>query len=203
MRDHWDKRYLENEAAYGQLPNRFFYTALTELKNEMKFEERTILLPCDGEGRNALFAAKMGLKTTSFDKSEIGVSKSLQWAKNSGLEVTSSCEDAFQYTPQDKFDIVCLIFAHMPETRRKEFHNLALDWLKPGGIFMLEGFHKNQLGLHSGGPKKTEMLFDEEMLLHDFSQLNIRSMVKVNQNLDEGPFHQGPAVTLQLIAEKL
>ncbi|MEZ7977899.1 MAG: class I SAM-dependent methyltransferase [Flavobacteriales bacterium] len=203
MRNHWDKRYQENEAAYGRLPNKFLSTALTELGNKINLKEKTILLPCDGEGRNGLFAAKMGLITSTFDNSAIGVSKSLQWAKASGVEITSSCEDAFQYKPKDKFDIVCLVFAHMPEARRTEFHNLAQEWLKPGGILMLEGFHKNQLGLHSGGPQKIEMLFDEEMLLKDFSKLELTSIRKVNQNLDEGPFHQGSAVTVQLICKKL
>ena len=203
MINHWDKRYKENEAAYGRLPNVFFSTALTELGNRMDLTEKSILLPCDGEGRNALFAAQMGLSTSSFDNSAIGVSKSLQWAKESGVEIKSSCEDAFEYKPQHKFDIVCLVFVHMPEEHRTRFHNLAQDWLKPGGILMLEGFHKNQLGRHSGGPKRIEMLFDEEMLLNDFSKLKLISIRKVNQNLDEGRFHQGSAVTVQLICEKL
>tara|TARA_B110000091_G_C13384370_1_gene297464 strand:- start:163 stop:348 length:186 start_codon:yes stop_codon:yes gene_type:complete len=45
------------------------------LQKTSNIKETTIFLPCDGEGRNAIFAAKLGLIVISFDASSAGVEK--------------------------------------------------------------------------------------------------------------------------------
>ena len=64
MKEFWNERYAEPEFAYGVLPNDFFKNQLDKLK------PGSILLVCEGEGRNAVYAAKNGWKVEAFDSSE-------------------------------------------------------------------------------------------------------------------------------------
>ena len=65
----WNERYSSKEYAYGEEPNDFLKSELAKLK------VGSILFPADGEGRNSVFAAKLGWKTTSFDISHEGKKK--------------------------------------------------------------------------------------------------------------------------------
>tara|TARA_B100001173_G_scaffold307085_1_gene315038 strand:+ start:691 stop:1305 length:615 start_codon:yes stop_codon:yes gene_type:complete len=201
MKGHWNDRYIENEAAYGKTPNVYFAKTLRELGKTRDLTKMNILLPCDGEGRNAIYAAQLGLTVRSFDASEVGVKKSLKWAKEAGVTIQSTCEDAFEFYPKENYDVIGLIFAHMPFNLREEFHHKIESWLAPGGTLILEGFHKEQLGRHSGGPKKEEMLFDAQMMKADFSKLECIQIEKTITEINEGEFHKGEAVTLQMKAQ--
>jgi hypothetical protein len=66
----------------------------------------------------------------------------------------------------------------------------------------LEAFHTDQIALQSGGPKKQDMLMDIDQLANDFKSMEILHLAKIERVLDEGPFHQGKAVLVQLIAKK-
>lgn len=48
MKDFWNERYSREEFIYGKQPNEFFKEQLDKLKTG------SILLPAEGEGRNAL-----------------------------------------------------------------------------------------------------------------------------------------------------
>lgn len=71
----WNKRYAAAEYVYGIAPNDFFKEHLDQLK------PGSILLPAEGEGRNAVYAALQGWKVTAFDISKNGGEKALQLSK--------------------------------------------------------------------------------------------------------------------------
>lgn len=54
MKDFWYERFSENIYIYGLHPNAFFKQEL------LKISSGKILLPAEGEGRNAIFAAQKG-----------------------------------------------------------------------------------------------------------------------------------------------
>lgn len=54
MKVFWDERYNQDDYAYGKNPNEYLKAKLKELK------PGKILFPAEGEGRNAVFAAKPG-----------------------------------------------------------------------------------------------------------------------------------------------
>ena len=56
MKEIWDKRYSTAVYAYGEEPNAFFKEKL-----DSQNLEGSILLPAEGEGRNAVYAAKKQL----------------------------------------------------------------------------------------------------------------------------------------------
>ena len=197
MANGWDQRYRENEIVYGFLPNAFMASQL------LLRESGTLYLPCDGEGRNGVWAAQQGWRVRTFDGSEVGVRKSLDWANQEGLALDAEVADAMDVNPGEQFDVVALIFAHMPEPMRAAFHRRAWSWVKPGGLLVVEGFHKDQLGLTSGGPKDLGMLFHERTIEEDLGGAPHRTLwsARCEQILDEGPFHQGRGITCQWVLQ--
>ena len=59
MKEFWNSRYQEKEYAYGLEPNLFFKSEL------IKLIPGKALFPAEGEGRNAVFAAKSGWEVTA------------------------------------------------------------------------------------------------------------------------------------------
>ena len=196
MKEFWNERYGAEEAAYGKEPNAFLAEQLALLKPS------SVLLPCDGEGRNALHAARTGWDVHSFDYSKEGVEKAQRWAREANVALNACVADAFAFEPERTFDVVGLVFAHMPADKRRAFHHRAVSWLRPGGTLILEGFNPDQLQFTSGGPKDSSMLFTEAMLQEDFAELDIVQCELARTELNEGPFHQGPAAVARLVAKR-
>src|SRR5215210_6500958 len=73
--DRWNERYSKDEFAYGEQPNNY-------LKEQLeKLDLGSILFPAEGEGRNAVFAAKLGWTVSAFDISVEGKNKALRLAQ--------------------------------------------------------------------------------------------------------------------------
>lgn len=64
MSNFWDDRYRDGKYIYGTNPNAFFKEYI------IKHPIGTILLPAEGEGRNAVYAAQCGWKVEAFDLSK-------------------------------------------------------------------------------------------------------------------------------------
>lgn len=193
MKEIWDKRYSGIEYVYGIDPNSFFKEQL-----EGKSPKR-ILLSAEGEGRNAVYAATCGWEVSAFDTSEKAMEKAMRLAKTRGVNINyhiSSVMD-IDFITKD-YDCVASFFMHLPKNIKFEAYAQIISKLKPGGLFIFEAFSDEQLKYSSGGPKDLEMLFtvkDIETIFKDFSEVKIN---KSEQVLDEGPFHQGLASTIQV-----
>jgi hypothetical protein len=193
MSDFWNARYAEDGFAYGIHPNHYFKQELELL------EPGHLLLPCEGEGRNAVFAAQLGWHVHAFDQSVEGRNKCLLLCKDLGVDVTYDIADAtaFDYG-EGRYDAVGLIFAHFPPEIRRLVHLNAFESLKPGGMLLLEAFNPAQLGNESGGPKHLDMLYTIEMLTEDFRAAEILFLETANVDLDEGPYHRGQADVIRM-----
>jgi len=193
----WDKRYSDEAFAYGTEPNAFFKVELLKLK------AGKLLLPAEGEGRNAVFAAMNNWDVVAFDQSEQGKLKALGLAENCQVKIRYDIAGFEEFDfEKEAFDCIALIYAHVPEIKRKQYHRKMMDYLKPGGIMLLEGFSKQQLGNKSGGPGQLEMLFAKDDLLDDFSELETIKLEELDVELNEGDFHKGKASVIRYIGKK-
>ena len=193
----WDERYKEEEYVYGIEPNAFFAEKIKQIK------PGTIILPCEGEGRNAVFAASLGWKVNAYDSSIEGKNKALKLASERDVNFNYEVNDAtlVEFEPNSA-DCVAFIYAHFPENIRKELHKKALSWLKPGGTLILEAFNPRQLGKSSGGPKDLSMLYEVEMMEDDFSELERLFVHSKTITLNEGKFHEGEAEIIRVVGVK-
>jgi 2-polyprenyl-3-methyl-5-hydroxy-6-metoxy-1,4-benzoquinol methylase len=195
MIDFWNQRYAQQIYAYGIEPNEFYKEQLSKLR------PGKILFPAEGEGRNAVFAASLGWETWAFDSSLEAKRKAenLALAKKVKIDYAVTSIEDFA-AKENSFDAIVSIFVHTPN--RQVYHQKMIQLLKPGGILILEGFSKNQLGKNTGGPQNEALLFSEEELKKDFSSLKDLNISELDTHLSEGAHHQGKASVIRLLAKK-
>ncbi len=197
MNDIWNMRYDSKDFVYGNEANKFL-TENLELNPKAR-----ILLPGEGEGRNALFAAKNDYYVHAFDQSEIAAGKAMHLANSEGVRYeyeVCSCE---KFEPLEMYyDVIGLIFLHIPTAQHSEFHRKIVKSLKPGGKIISELFSKKQAEMNSGGPKNEDLLYSIEELKEDFKGLDFTYIEEKQVELTEGNFHDGTAWVIRFIAEK-
>ena len=88
MKDMWEERYAADEYAYGEEPNAFFKACLDRLPAAGR-----LLLPGEGEGRNAVYAARQGWKVDAFDFSAAGRERALRLAERYGVHIDYEVAD--------------------------------------------------------------------------------------------------------------
>lgn len=198
----WNQRYADEHYAYGTLPNDYLKEKSAELR------PGKILLPAEGEGRNAVFMAKLGWEVEAFDQSTAGKNKALLLAEHHDVKISYTISDVenIRY-PENSFDALAFIFAHFPTEQRRNYHRKLDGFLKPGGNLIIEGFSKKQatfqqLNPKSGGPRDAAMLYDLEELKKDFNDFEFIEATEEKVVLAEGEFHQGEALVIRIFAVK-
>ena len=197
MNNQWDERFGGNEYVYGKDPNAFFAEQLESLPIG------NILFPCEGEGRNAVYASSKGWNTVAFDGSFQGKEKAEKLALEKKVDIHYILENAETIEfPKDSFDAIVLIFAHFPDAIRSIIHHKMVTWLKPGGTLVLEAFNPLQIPYTSGGPKDMSMLYTKQIMMSDFKELSTIMVSEEETVLNEGPLHQGIAQVLRFVGRK-
>jgi SAM-dependent methyltransferase len=199
----WNERYQQPEYAYGVAPNNF-------LKEEVsKLAVGRILLPAEGEGRNAVFAAQLGWAVSAFDISVEGQAKAQRLAAKNGVTIDYQLIAelaALPYAP-DQFDAIGLIYAHFPAAVKSAYHRALDRFLCPGGVVIFEAFSKQHLAYqaqneHVGGPKDEASLFSLEEIRRDFPNYLFRELREEEVTLSEGLYHQGVGSVIRFVAVK-
>ena len=129
--DFWDERYSINDFVYGLEPNIFFSQELKKLK------PGKLYLPADGEGRNSIFAAKLGWEVDAVDFSTEAKSKALKFAEQENVKINYTVSDLNLYTPPSSYyDAAGVIFLHLNRKSTEEIAKKIISSLKPGGLLM-------------------------------------------------------------------
>ena len=198
----WETRYSKKEYAFGTDPNVFLKEKLEQLT------PGTILFPAEGEGRNAVYAAKLGWKVYAFDISAEGKKKALYLAKANQVTLDYQVGELpyLQYD-EEQFDVIASIYAHFPINIRSQYHKLLSKYLRKGGLLILEGFDKKHFDYrlknpNVGGPTNMEGLFSVEELKSDFANFEIIELVEKEVNLKEGIYHEGIGHVVRFVAKK-
>jgi len=107
-----------------------------------------------GQGRNALLLASAGWNVTGFDLSDVAVRRAIEQATQRGLKLNAVVGnvDAFDYG-EARWDLVSAIYIHGLLTQNAA--KVARS-LKPGGILVVEGFHRD--ALPDAGYRTNELL---------------------------------------------
>lgn len=198
----WDERYHNEEFAYGTEPNNF-------LKEQLqKLPKGKILFAAEGEGRNAVFAAKMGWDVSAFDISIEGKKKAARLAEAQRVSIDYRLGELQDLGfKQEQFDTIALIYAHFPAEIKSTIHRLLSQYLRPDGIVIFEAFSKKHLDYLAqneqvGGPKDINMLFSEEELSKDFFDFEIVRLEEKEIELKEGLFHNGVGSVIRFVGRK-
>lgn len=202
MKDFWNERYSKTEFAYGEEPNNF-------LKEQIeKLPVGKILFPAEGEGRNAVFAAKLGWQVSAFDQSIEGKRKAEKLAENNSVKIDYQVGglDSLTYSPE-YFDVIALIYAHFSADLKSNYHKMLDGYLRKGGILIFEAFSKRHLEYNTqnekvGGPKDQAMLFSVDELKIDFSNYEVIELGEKEIELNEGIYHNGKGSVIRFVGIK-
>lgn len=200
IKEFWDKRFEADEFVYGENPNEFLQSFIDNESITGK-----ILFTAEGEGRNAVYAARYGWDVFACDFSESAQKKADQLAAKHNVSIDYQLldlNDILAHYPAENFDVIVVVYNHFPPEMRKKFHQSLPILLKKGGKIVMEVFNKKQLPKTSGGPKRADMLYNKEILSTDFANLTMEYLEEKQIMLNEGVFHHGEAEVLQMIATK-
>jgi len=200
--DRWNDRYSTYEFAYGEQPNNYLKEQLLQL------ETGTVLFPAEGEGRNAVFAAKLGWEVSAFDISIEGKNKALQLAENNNVSIDYQVGELQELDYKaEQFDAIALIYAHFPSAIKSAYHKTLSNYLRKGGLLIFEAFSKKHLDYLAknekvGGPKEIDMLFSIEEIRADFENYEIIVLEEKEIELNEGLFHNGLGSVIRFVGRK-
>ena len=198
----WNDRYSKDEFAYGEQPNNYLKEQLEQLNTG------TILFPAEGEGRNAVFAAKIGWTVSAFDISIEGKNKALQLAATNKVSIDYQVGELQTLSYHNgQFDAIALIYAHFPANIKSLYHKTIDKYLRKGGTIIFEAFSKKHIEYLSknekmGGPRDLESLFSTDEINADFTNYEIIELVEKEIELNEGLFHNGQGSVIRFTGRK-
>ncbi len=193
----WDERYSEPGFAYGTAPNDFLVSVVD------KIPHGKILSLAEGEGRNAVYLASLGYEVTGVDGSEVGLRKAMELATERGVAINTVHADLSEFEIEpEQWDGIIACYCHVPSAARISLHQAAVRGLKPGGVFVLEAFSKEQLGYGTGGPQSLDMLMSLDELKQELAGLEFVHAVQTEREVREGSGHTGLASVIQMLGIK-
>lgn len=197
-KDFWDKRYSENKFAYGTKPNEFLKAQIGVIK------PGKALFLAEGEGRNSVYAAKLGWQVDAVDFSYSARTKALNLAERNDVKINYDVCDLTDYTFKNNYyDLVVMIFVHLPLDLRKNVFQKSINSLKQNGKMIIEAFTKEQINNSSGGPKSLDLLYSENDVLDLIKDLRIEVLESKAIELDEGEYHTGKADVVRFVGVKI
>ena len=193
----WDERFSAEEYVYGTEPNVFFKEQLDKLK------PGRLLLLGEGEGRNAVYAAKMNWEVDAFDFSDQARVKALKLAEREHAKLNYTVSNLIEYKAGIKpYDAIGIIFFHLEKLDLVNIFREAQKSLRQGGLIISEVFSVNQIENTSGGPKDPELLYKANDFKILFKELDAIYLEECSIELNEGILHQGEAKVIRYIGRK-
>jgi SAM-dependent methyltransferase len=195
----WDARYAGADYHFGEAPNAFVRTHAGLLA-----PGATALCVADGEGRNSVHLAQQGIVVTAFDFAPNAVAKAARLAEKHGVAVDHRLGDIHAWDwSAASYDAVVAIFIQFlsPEDRGAVFAGMK-QAVKPGGLFLLEGYRPEQIAYGTGGPPHPENMYTDAWLRAEFAGWELRELAAYDAVIDEGPGHAGMSALIDLVARK-
>jgi SAM-dependent methyltransferase len=126
--DRWNRFYGDPKSNYNRAPNSFLTTVVEGLK------PGTALDYAMGDGRNAIYLAKLGWTVHGFDMSDVAINVAKRRAVELGLKIDAvTSTDANYNFGKERFDLILFSWSMPLVDVRK-----VIDALKPDGIVVIE-----------------------------------------------------------------
>jgi 2-polyprenyl-3-methyl-5-hydroxy-6-metoxy-1,4-benzoquinol methylase len=178
-REDWDRRYSGVENLWSAKPNRFLVAEVEELP-----PGRALDLAC-GEGQNAIWLAEQGWTVRGVDYSGVAIEKARARAACDGVDADFVQADLVEYEPEEAaFDLVLVLYLHIPAAERPAVHAKAARAVAPGGTLLLVGHDLTNLTDGVGGPSDPGLLYTPEDIVAELDGLDIVKAERVLRDVD-------------------
>lgn len=196
-KEHWDQSFSDKDFVYGETENTFI--------NEMS----SIIPPhakvgcfAEGEGRNAVYLAKLGHDVTTYDQSIIGLEKTETLALNNNVHVkTVEMDLTHEQVGSNLYDAAIMVFGHVPKQDQPFFINSMIHSVKPGGHVIFEVYSEEQLAYKTGGPPSFDMLYNPIDILNWIHDYKCIHFYYGEARRDEGKRHTGLGHVIQVVIQ--
>lgn len=156
MSDFWDARYAaaaaSDDTVWSLEPNAWVAETVGELPAGAAVDLGA------GEGRNALWLASLGWRTTAVDFSAVGLETGRRRAESLGLDVTWVTADATTWVAPEPVDLVVMAYLQLPVDALAAAIARATESLAPGGTLALISHDRDNLARGVGGPQDPALL---------------------------------------------
>jgi SAM-dependent methyltransferase len=176
--ERWNKILTSDQPTFNAKPNAFLVEMLRGRQPGKALDVGM------GQGRNAIWLAKQGWDVTGFDPAERAVALARQTAGKLGVRITTEVTGSENFDfGENRWDVIVLSYVGVRELR-----DVVPPSLRPGGIVVVEAFHRDAAkGRSIGGgvvfdPGELPLLFktlrvvryQEPMELADFGLQRVR-----------------------------
>lgn len=155
----WDAHYDEHDHGWGVEPNRFVREQCQRLP-----VGDAVDLAC-GEGRNALWLARLGWRVTGIDFSTVAVARASQRAAEGprlvAVRLRWQVADVTTLPLRAaSFDLAVISYLHLPPAKRDPLLTRVAVGLRPGGHVVLVGHDARNLAEGVSGPRDPALLYE-------------------------------------------
>jgi SAM-dependent methyltransferase len=192
-REMWDERHAAREPIESPEPD----PSLARLAGEQA-PGRALDLAA-GDGRNAIWLAAHGWEVTAVDFSAVALERALGSATAAGVTVDWMLADLLGWRPTPRsFDLVAVMFLHLPRDERHPVYAAAAEAVAPGGRILVVGHDRSNLMEGVGGPQDPEVLFTPAEIAADLADFTIETAETVTRDLGDGR----PAIDAVVMARR-
>lgn len=179
-RDDWNRRYAGVENLWASKPNRFLVAEVEGLP-----PGRALDLAC-GEGQNAIWLATLGWRVTGVDFSEVAIAKARDRSVREGRTVEFVCADLLDFEPPpEAFDLVVLLYLHLPSSERRVVFERAARAVAAGGTLLLVGHDTLNMTEGVGGPSDPDIHFTPDEIVAELPGLLIEKAERVLRDVKD------------------
>jgi SAM-dependent methyltransferase len=167
----WDDRYAGKDAVWSTTPNMWVEQVASPLP------AGTALDLAAGEGRNALWLAELGWTATAVDFSSVALERARAWASerlgDDAGRLTTIVADLEAYEPQERYDLVMVIYLQVPADLRRQVLRTAAAAVAPGGRLLVVAHDSANIGGGHGGPQDPAVCYTAEDVVADVAGLGL------------------------------
>ena len=150
----WDERHAAREPIESHEPD----PTLAEVVGALA-PGRAIDLAA-GDGRNAIWLAARGWDVTAVDFSGVALERATAAAEAANVTVRWVNADLLEWRAEPRsFDLVAVMFLHLPPGERNSVYAGAAEAVAPGGRLLVVGHDRSNLIDGAGGPQDPAVLF--------------------------------------------
>jgi SAM-dependent methyltransferase len=158
--ERWNRILTSPKPMFNTAPNTFLVTVTRGLKPGRSLDVGM------GQGRNTIYLAQQGWDSVGFDPADRAVAAAEEQAKKLGVKITTQVARAEAFDWGDsKWDLIVLSYVG-----GREFVETVQRALRPGGMVVLEGFHRDATKTR---PIGGAVVFDTNELLKLFPTLRV------------------------------
>jgi 2-polyprenyl-3-methyl-5-hydroxy-6-metoxy-1,4-benzoquinol methylase len=158
--ERWNRILTAQQPAFNTSPNAFLVAVTKGLKPGRALDVGM------GQGRNTIYLAQQGWESVGFDPAGRAVEAARAHAEKLGVKITTQVARAEDFDwGQAKWDLIVLSYVGA-----REFASNVVRALRPGGMVVVEGFHRDATKTRSIGGA---VVFDTNELLKVFAPLRV------------------------------